>query len=262
VSEDWSLALARARDFLGRVRNADGSWGYLADQPGRPEATVLAAAAGAEESWLARDWLAGAELGWAAFLLPAVAWTRAPTLCADALAAIDAFHSEPVEGLVGFDATLPGWSWVEHTAAWVEPTAFAVLSLRRSGRDPVRTAQGQALILDRQCEDGGWNYGNPEVYGAKLAGHLDATGWAVLALAPGPAAERGLVYLEGALERPSAMNLSLAALAAAAHGRDPAPWLDRLAPRLGEDGARGRVDLSALAAAALAVGVEGQHAFV
>lgn len=266
-------ALAAGRAWLTAVRNADGSWGYTPGQQGQPEATVLAAAAGPQPDWLASGWLARVDLRWAAFLLPAVAWTRNRALCEPALAHIAAFRSEPVQGIVGFDATLPGWSWVEGTAAWIEPTVFAILSLRRAGRLADRVAQGEALILDRQCTDGGWNYGNPEVLGARLAGHLDATGWALLGLAPAPggsaspdraeAVDRGLRYLEGAIERPSAMSLSLAALACQAHGRDPLPFLEPLVPRLPHPGdSTGRADLCALGCAALAAHLEGHHAFV
>ena len=259
-------ALQAGRAFLAAARNADGSWGYTVGQAGQPEATVLAAAAGGDPTWLARDWLAGADLRWAAFLLPALAWTRDPALCQAPLQAIESFHSEPVEGMEGFDATLPGWSWVAGTAAWVEPTAFAMLSLRRAGRLPERVAQGARLIVDRQCTDGGWNYGNPQVLGARLAAHVDATGWALLGLPPAAghdaAVARGLDYLALALERPSTMGLALAALAHQAHGRDPLPFLLALLPRLGPAGARGRVDLTALACAALRAHLEGEHAFV
>lgn len=265
-------ALAAGRDWLRAARNADGSWGYRPGQQGRPEATVLAAAAGPESDWLARAWLSTADLGWAHFLLPAVAWERDPALCEASLAVIAAFRSEPVEGIEGFDATLPGWSWVAGTAAWIEPTVFAMLSLHRAGRLPARVEQGQRLVLDRQCADGGWNYGNPVVLGAQLASHLDATGWALLGLATPASApasparqdavEQGLRYLDGALERPSTMGLSLAALACQAHGRDPLPFLERLAPRMPRPGDPGRADLCALGCAALRATLEGDHAFV
>lgn len=254
-------ALARGRAFLDRARHPDGGWPYRLGDPPRPEPTVLCAAAGPDARWLDAAWLGSADLGWSALLLPAVAWDRDPALCERALDALDTLASEPVEDDHGFDGTLPGWSWVPGTAAWIEPTAFALLSLRRSGRSPQRVADGERLIVDRQCDDGGWNYGNPEVYGARLDGHLDATGWAVLALSPGDAANRGLAFLAGALQRPSTLNLSLAALAAAAHDADPSPWLALLAPRIDQDGARGRVDLTALACAALRLQVEEHHAF-
>lgn len=261
MSEAHAAALERGRAFLRATRDASGAWPYRPGGNPRPEPTVLAAAAAPQADQVAVDWLAATDLGWAGFLLPALAWDRAPQLCQSALDRLQAFQSTPVEGVDGFDATIPGWSWVPGTAAWVEPTAFALLSLRRAGVSGDRVAQGQALLVDRQCSDGGWNYGNPEVYGARLDGHLDATGWAVLALDASAAAQRGLAFLRGALDTPSTMALSLAALAASAHDLDPRPWLDLLAPRLGDQGARSRVDLTALACAALSLTVEDRHAF-
>lgn len=261
AAPDTAAALDRGRAFLRAARHPSGAWPYTVGGPPRPEATVLALAAGDGPEWLAERWLTDNDLGWAGFLLPALAGTRAPALSAAWLDLIEAFRSKPVTADLAFDATIPGWSWVEGTAAWVQPTVFALLSLARAGRAPERVRQGVALLLDRQCDDGGWNYGNPEMLDARLAGYLDATGWALLALPPGPAADRGFAYLQGCLERPSTLALSLAALASAAHDRDPGPFLDALAPRVGEDGARGRVDLTALAVAALRLRHEGVHAF-
>lgn len=259
-------ALERARDFLRRSRLPSGGWPYVAGGPAQPEATVLAAAAGPQAEWLDSAWLANNDQSWSAFLLPAVAWSRDPELCAPALDRIEAFRSAPVEGLVGFDATLPGWSWVSGTAAWIQPTAFAMLSLRRAGRSAERVEQGIAMIVDRQCSDGGWNYGNPEVFGAHLAAHIDSTGWALLALPPRedlrPVIERGLALMATAVARPSTMGLALGALTHLAHGQDPAPFLVGLSERIGDDGARSRVDLTALAAAALSATEEGWNAFL
>lgn len=261
-----SAALERARAFLRRSRLPGGGWPYQAGGAARPEPSVLVAAAGPQAEWLDREGLAAQQLGWAAFLLPALAWSRDPALCEAPLRALLAFRSNPVEGLEGFDATLPGWSWVEGTAAWIQPTAFALLSLRRTGRSPERLEQAVRVIVDRQCADGGWNYGNPEVLGAKLASHLDSTGWALLALPPRPELRevigRGLDALAEAVQRPSTMGLALGVLAFQAHGQDPSAFLDPLAARVGEDGVRGRVDLSALTAAALASVEEGWNAFV
>jgi len=256
-----AAALARGRAFLRAAHLDAGGWPYVAGGPARAEPTVLCAAAGADGSWVEDAWLASHDLDWAGLLLPALAWQRAPEASHAALQRLDDLASVPVEQQHGFDSTLPGWSWVQGTAAWVEPTAFAMLSLRRTGSAPERLAQGQRLLLDRQCTDGGWNYGNPNVYGADLDSHLDATGWALLALAPTPAADAGFAFLAGCLERPSTLNLSLAALASAAHGRDPVPFLDLLADRLTDQGARGRIDLTAMACAALRLSVEDHNAF-
>ena len=63
-----------------------------------------------------------------------------------------------------------GWPWVDGTHSWLEPTAWAVLALGRAGRgEHPRVAEGRALIADRAIGSGGWNYGNPSVFGAACA---------------------------------------------------------------------------------------------
>jgi hypothetical protein len=263
VSEERLIeARERGRQWLRTVRNRDGSWGYLAGEAGRAEPTVLALAAGPEPEWLAGAWLTSQEPSWPLLLLPALGWQRSQADCKAALTWMLATRSEPVPDMDGFDGGLPGWSWVAGTAGWVEPTAYALLSLRRAEPGAAAVAEAQALLVDRQCQDGGWNYGNPRVLGTELAGHLGPTGWAVMALEPGPAAERGMDFLQGALSEPSTLSLALLALCAARHGRDPGPAALLLADRVGTEGVRARTDLTALAVAALDVASGGAHAFV
>lgn len=251
-------ALSRGRDWLASVRNADGSWGYLPGAAGRPEATLLVATAGLP---LASDWLRAHDPGWAGLLLPAIAWDLDRTLSEEWVARILVTTSSPVKGVPWYDATIPAWSWRPATAAWVEPTAYAMMSLRRAGQGTARIADGERLLLDRQCQDGGWNYGSPRVMGEELDGGFSETGWALLALPAGEPASRGLVFLEGVIAAPSTLSLALAALAAHRHGRDARPYAAALLPRLGPEGARRRVDWTALALAALAAVREDAHVF-
>ena len=47
--------------------------------------------------------------------------------------------------VVGHDGTIPGWPWILGTHSWVEPTALAVLALRRAGRaSHLRVQEGYA----------------------------------------------------------------------------------------------------------------------
>ena len=258
-------ALDRGRSWLRSARNADGSWGYQRGEVGRPEPSVLAIAAGVGSpdpaAWVPAAWIGANDLGWAGLLLPAVAWRAAPEVCEPWLARILSERSTPGDVIEGFDATLPGWSWAPGTAAWVEPTCFAMLSLRRADAGADRAEEGVALLLDRQCDDGGWNYGNPEVLGTRLPSHAESTGWAAMALPGGEAVDRALRRLESVIERPSTLGLGLAALASAAHGRDATRFIDPLAARIGDEGVRGRVDLTAIAVAALTAATEGVHPF-
>jgi hypothetical protein len=45
-----------------------------------------------------------------------------------------------------------------------------------------RIRDGEHLLFDRVCQDGGWNYGNPEVYGQKLWAYVPTTAMALLAM--------------------------------------------------------------------------------
>ena len=87
-------------------------------------------------------------------------------------------------GIVGHDGTLEGWPWIAGTHSWLEPTAMAVMALRRSNHlHHPRTRQGVKLIVDRVIDGGGWNYGNTSVFGKTLRPQPAPTGLALLALA-------------------------------------------------------------------------------
>lgn len=251
-------ALARGRAWLAGARNADGSWGYLPGGAGRPEPTLLVATAGLP---LASDWLSARDPGWAGLLIPAIAWDIDRALSEHWTGRILQTVSSPVQGVPWYDATIPAWSWRPGTAAWVEPTCYAMMSLRRAGQGTARIADGERLLMDRQCADGGWNYGSPRVLGEELDGGFSETAWAVLALTPGAPANRGLEFLKGVVSAPSTLSLALAALAAHKHGQDARPYVAALLPRLGPEGARRRVDWTALALAAIAAVREDAHVF-
>lgn len=258
-------ARERALAFLREARNADGSWGYLARGPGASEPTLHAAAAGAGASVA---WLGAADLGWGRLLVPA-ALARVPEAAALREAAVEhilGLAGEPVEpdpAVMGHDTTITAWPWIAGTAAWVEPTAYAVLSLRTVGRgDHPRALEGLRMLRDRQCADGGWNYGNPEVYGEALESEIVPTGWATLALPGGPEVDRALARLLDAAAHPSGLSLSLAILARVAH-RAPIEALAALlvARQDADGGFGGRCERTALAACALGAAVEGTHVY-
>lgn len=86
--------------------------------------------------------------------------------------------------IVGHDTTLVGWPWVRDTHSWLDPTAMAILALRREGFGThTRVREGVALILDRAIPEGGWNYGNKAAFGHSLRPQPAPTGLALLALA-------------------------------------------------------------------------------
>ena len=89
---------------------------------------------------------------------------------------------------VEFDPALSGWPWQAGTSSWVEPTAHALMALGRVARTSehagldARIAMGHAMLLERRCRDGGWNYGNRRVLGADLPSEPETTALALMAL--------------------------------------------------------------------------------
>lgn len=266
-------SLEAARTFLKQACNADGSLGHLPGQAGHLEPTLLGLACGGLSVPGALAWLTQQPWGWGALLLPAVLADQADAAAVDlvdrtleTLLVLEGERVEDAQGWLGFDATLSAWPWVAGTAPWVEPTAYALISLKRAGfADHARVAWGEALLRDRQCADGGWNYGNPAVLGAALESDLSPTGWATMALpqGEGEAVARALLRLEAAAVQRSTSTLSLALLAHRAHQKPPpAGLLPLLLARQRADGSfAGRCDWTALAACALAVERGEPHPF-
>ena len=103
---------------------------------------------------------------------------------------------------------LQGWSWIAGTFSWVEPTAWALLALKKRAAagqrvDSARLSEAEALLVDRCCAQGGWNYGNANMLGKELRPYVPTTAIALLALqkTEQPAAavvEKSLAYLERA----------------------------------------------------------------
>jgi hypothetical protein len=105
------------------------------------------------------------------------------------------------------DNSLQGWSWLDATFSWVEPTAWGMLALQkaiRTGFLPeaparARIAEAERLLIDRSCRNGGWNFGNANVMGQDLFPHVPTTAIALLALQQRreePAVARSLAFLE------------------------------------------------------------------
>jgi len=128
---------------------------------------------------------------------------------------------------VSHDSTLLGWSWAAATHSWLEPTCMFILALKASGQsEHPRTREGVRLLIDRQLERGGCNYGNTQVLGQATLPHVQPTGLAMLAIADevisDPRVGRSLAYLEGVLtEKTSTISLCFALLGLTAHRRRP-----------------------------------------
>ncbi|MFZ0737813.1 MAG: hypothetical protein WA002_14700 [Candidatus Acidiferrales bacterium] len=156
------------------------------------------------------------------------------------------------------DFSLHGWSWIPGTVSWVIPTALALIFLQNipEGSRPKdarkRMEVAEAMLFDRTCPGGGWNIGNPMVYGVGGVPLHEPTAWALLALhhrAERPEVQRSLAWLESAyLESRGALSFSLGHMCLRTYGR-PAPPLE---PELGRCWAADRF-LENISTAALGV---------
>jgi len=179
--DEASDVCARGFERLASIQRADGGVPVYAnmEQPCWPTALALLAwrladpsgSAYADRSRLATDWLLR---------------TRGKQFQTDTR-------------IYGHDTQLGGWPWVEGTHSWVEPTAYAVLALRACGlASSPRVKEGIATLRDRAVHGGGWNYGNPKMFGHDLRPFPAPTGIALTALADTnltPAIAESLDYL-------------------------------------------------------------------
>ena len=122
-----------------------------------------------------------------------------------------------------------GWSWTPRTASWVEPTSLALIVLRENqltssnARLLQRRQLAEAMLYDRMCPGGGWNCGNPIVYGAPGEPQISSTVWALLALREHAARtenQQSLAWLTANWARSQTpASLALAYIALDAYGR-------------------------------------------
>ncbi len=207
--------------MLEAAQNADGGWGYFPGKQSWLEPTVYALLAlwdqprgrrAFDRGWrLVRSWEVAAG-GWrACALVEGADWA---TSLAVTLHGVMGVYDEPFRRGVGWlaastgaetrlvsrlahwlsprtvelDPRLGGWPWDAGDSSWVEPTAHAMMALRRAAAHvelPAvkgRVAIGERMLIERRCRDGGWNYGNRRVLGADLTSYPETTALALMAL--------------------------------------------------------------------------------
>lgn len=258
-------------DFLLKSQNIDGGWGVVPGKRSQTEATAFTlfglasvqdrALSGHIEKGL--DWLANqqkddgswpvsaqvTESSWSttfAILALTVLGVQAPRALRGAQWLLEQkgqtlgwresvrYRWAPETMVTLLNPDLQGWSWVPSSASWVEPTAYALMVLKklrpllddRHTRNRIR--QGELLLYDRMCEEGGWNYGNKRVLGETLSPYPDTTAIALIALQDQQAEvknKRSLQVLVNLLEQThSGLTLSWAICCAALYGLDASKW--------------------------------------
>ena len=120
-----------------------------------------------------------------------------------------------------------GWPFFPGAAAWVTPSAISILSLEKALRYQMarglqqRIEIGRQFLMDRICQDGGWNYGRADVLGVEADSYPETTGQALLALhgLPSSKLEKPLAAAQAQARRcQSAEGLSWLQLGLQAHG--------------------------------------------
>jgi hypothetical protein len=139
-----------------------------------------------------------------------------------------------IEKATELDPHLSGWSWTAGAFSWVEPTSYSLMLLKKvkgslsTTNFKERIRQGEMLIYDRMCENGGWNYGNSRVLGEPLWPYPDVTAIALIALqdrAASEANQRSLHALERMMsETFSGIALGWGTLCLTIYNRDITEW--------------------------------------
>jgi hypothetical protein len=156
---------------------------------------------------------------------------------------------------------LVGWSWVPHSFSWVEPTSYALTALKKVRSSLTaetlneRIQQGEAMIYDRMCKGGGWNYGNSKVLDYALWPYPDITAVALIALQDRAGEQANQESLQAlrktADEANSGLAASWAAICLGVYGQDTRDWQKRVEKRFSETGFLGETKTLALALLAL-----------
>ncbi len=169
---------------------------------------------------------------------------------------------------IPLNSELEGWPWYPDSFSWVIPTAHALLALRLTGNGShSRVSEGVALLLDRACVAGGWNYGNREVLGQTLDPMAETTAWALLALQGEPPAQDATELGLGVLTRElrthaSSLSLAMALLCFQLYGYPMGDLPTHLLERQMDDGSwQHQVHVTALAVLSLKAVLGAGNAF-
>lgn len=217
--------LERGLRFLIAAQHEDGSWGAVAGQREGCWVTSLAC------------WALLAQPQFSTKLLSGLRWLN------DDRPRDSGFVWRMARKLVdrrrinAQSASFSGWSWTPHTASWVEPTCYAMIVLHAKAATslpnlPRRINLAQGMLHDRMCPGGGWNCGNPRVYGVAGQPQVGPTVWALVALHETPDRRENresLDWLESIQDTiVSPESLALAHIGLGLYGRQNSKLTERL----------------------------------
>jgi hypothetical protein len=251
-----SHASVTLSDVLAGSCNSDGGWGYQPGKSSRIESTAWVALARTpfssdalrwlartqdDDGWLRDDRRAPVNYGFNALALLAMTTAHplphGATALARNLLGVKGLRFDP-SPVVRQDNALQAWSWVDGTLSWVEPTAYALLALKRArqrgAQMPASLAErldvGERMLIDRACTGGGWNYGNAQVFDKQLLPHGPTTAVALLSMRDHQsvtAVRDSLVFLEQhATAERSGLALALTTICLRVYGRDARVTMD------------------------------------
>ena len=260
-----SLYLQTRLEFLRSTQNPDGGWGYFPAKQSwlEPTAYAMLALQGASGSnaalerafALVRSWQLPdgsvrpsgnvQEGTWVTSLAATLASTRGVydgnvKNSVDWLLRVAGAEHNLVMRTASFfnllktklNVSHEGWPWRSGNAAWVEPTAHALVALKKVSKNypsaelGYRVREGEALLLSRRCSDGGWNCGNPNVLNFDLPSYPESTALALLGLQGRSSQELAdplSVARRFRLETKSSLAKAWLAIALRCHGENPEP---------------------------------------
>jgi hypothetical protein len=219
LKESSGEALASAANWLSQAQMAEGAWPTasgkepgcwvsalaclaLIGQKGPYQDAVIRGA-----NWLCGTWPAEGNLLWRLRQ-----------------------RKQETDTVVRQDHSLRGWGWTPDTASWVEPTAHILIMLKniparhRPQQADKRIQMGEKMLYDRACPGGGWNAGNPLVYGVPGVPRISPSVWALLALKNHQDRAVNLEGVEWLQQRYQSLrspaSLALAHLCLRAYGRE------------------------------------------
>lgn len=205
-------AAARATQFFVQSQLADGSWPC---SPGLTEGswvTSLACLALLRRNRASENVKRG--LDWLCKEMPGETGTLRRI--------VRSFSAKKTDGTQ--NESYFGWSWTAGTSSWVEPTSYAMILLQAVPPSMLpaaakhRMEMGEAMLCNRMCPGGGWNCGNPMVYGVPGEPQITSTVWALLALKNHPGhseVQQSLAWLQSkwnTIQSPTSLALSIIAM--------------------------------------------------